>query len=157
CLFPRSYLDLNRSLQDMDPALVDAPWPYPVRPSGSTQRGMGLMWRYAWEDVPMYAEPMPVAEAEARIERCYRPYYAELGNLIAAARARFGVVWHVNCHSMPAVAHKLSPDPAGTVRPDFVLGDRGGTTCEPGFVALVERTLAGMGYSVVRNVPFNGA
>ncbi len=39
---------------------------------------------------------------------------------------------------------------------DFVLGDRDGTTCEPGLVDLVERELRGMGYTVARNDPYKG-
>ncbi|MDX2102859.1 MAG: hydrolase [Alphaproteobacteria bacterium] len=156
-LFPRSFLDLNRSLMDMDPELLAEPWPHPLRNSAATRRGMGLMWRYAWGDTAMYARPLGVAEAEARIERYYQPYHELLGQLIDQCQQQFGAVWHVNCHSMPAVGHALSPDPPGTVRPDFVLGDLDGVSCEPGFVALVERTLQGFGYSVSRNVPFKGA
>jgi N-formylglutamate amidohydrolase len=51
----------------------------------------------------------------------------------------------------------LSPDPAGTVQPDFVLGDDGGANCEPGFVQLAAETLRGCGPSVSLNVPFHGA
>ena len=32
-LFPRSYIDPNRSLADIDPALLSAPWPGPLTPS----------------------------------------------------------------------------------------------------------------------------
>jgi N-formylglutamate amidohydrolase len=42
------------------------------------------------------------------------------------------------------------------VRPDFVLGDRDGTTCEPAFTELVRSTLAGMGYQVKVNDPYKG-
>jgi len=156
-LFPRSFVDANRSLADMDPELVDGPWPGPLRRSPTVARGMGLIWRYAWGDAPMYAAPLTVAEAQARIERYWRPYHETLAALIASARAASGVVWHVDCHSMPAVGHALSPDPPGTVRADVVLGDRDGTSCEPGFVDAVHDALAAMGYRVARNDPFKGA
>jgi N-formylglutamate deformylase len=156
-LYPRSFMDANRSLADMDPALVDGPWPGPLRESPTVARGMGLIWRYAWGDTPMYAGPLAVAEAQDRIERYWRPYHEALAGLVAEARAAFGAVWHVDCHSMPAVGHALSPDPPGTVRPDFVLGDRDGTSCEPGFVDMVHGALEGMGYRVARNDPFKGA
>jgi N-formylglutamate amidohydrolase len=42
------------------------------------------------------------------------------------------------------------------VRPDFVIGDRDGTTCEPRFTELVHETLAGMGYRVTVNDPYKG-
>ena len=39
---------------------------------------------------------------------------------------------------------------------DFVLGDRDGSTCEPGFMAVVEQSLLGKGYTVARNDPYKG-
>ncbi|TKT78358.1 N-formylglutamate amidohydrolase [Aquamicrobium sp. LC103] len=155
--FPRSFLDVNRSLKDVDLELVNGQWPHPVRDSPSARRGMGLVWRYAWGDVPMYEHPMSVAELEARIDRYWRPYHGALVELLDANHAAFGCVYHINCHSMPAIGHKLSPDPAGTVRADMVIGDYEGTSCEPGFVALAAETLKGFGYSVALNVPFKGA
>ena len=155
--FPRSFLDVNRSLLDVDLDLVEGDWPHPVRDSGSTRRGMGLIWRYAWGDAAMYDRRLTVAEVEARIERYWRPYHDRLRGLLDAVHGAFGRVYHVNCHSMPAVGHALSPDPAGTVRPDFVLGDYDGASCEPGFVQLAAETLRGLGYSVALNVPFRGA
>ncbi|WP_026872826.1 N-formylglutamate amidohydrolase [Inquilinus limosus] len=155
--FPRSFLDVNRSLLDVDLELVEGDWPHPVRDSASARRGMGLIWRYAWGDAAMYDRRLTVAEVEARIERYWRPYHDRLKALLDAVHGAFGRVYHVNCHSMPAIGHALSPDPAGTVRPDFVLGDYDGASCEPGFVRLAAETLRGLGYSVSLNVPFRGA
>ena len=44
----------------------------------------------------------------------------------------------------------------GARRPDFVLGDRDGKTCDPKFMTLVRDVLAGMGYSVAINNPYKG-
>jgi N-formylglutamate amidohydrolase len=155
--FPRSFLALNRSERDIDPEMLDAPWPHERRDNAATRRGMGLVWRYAWEEVPMYDRPLRVAEMEARIETYWRPYHSRLRQLLDRTHAEFGAVWHVNCHSMPAVGHRLSPDPPGTVRPDVVVGDFDGVASEPDFVALVRDSLAAMGYSVALNKPFRGA
>lgn len=154
---PRSFLDLNRSALDVDPELLDAPWPHPIRDNAATKRGMGLVWRYAWEDIAMYPGPFSVAEMESRLDRYWRPYHAALRALLDETHDRFGQVYHVNCHSMPAVGHRLSPDPAGTVRPDVVIGDYDGAACEPGFVALAIKAFEDRGYSVSLNKPFRGA
>ncbi|MBM3355999.1 MAG: N-formylglutamate amidohydrolase, partial [Betaproteobacteria bacterium] len=58
--------------------------------------------------------------------------------------------------SMRGTAGRQSEEGEGNVRADFVLGDRDGTTCDPGFTELVRRTLAGMGYSVKVNDPYKG-
>jgi N-formylglutamate amidohydrolase len=155
--FPRSFLDVNRSLRDMDISMVDGAWPHPVRPSPTAQRGMGLMWRYAWGDELMHARPLSVAEAEARIATYWQPYHRSLAAVLNAVHARFGSVYHINCHSMTAVGHAISSDPAGTVRDDICIGDLRGTSAEPDFVALIAETLRAKGLSVALNKPFRGA
>lgn len=50
--------------------------------------------------------------------------------LLDSSFKKFGKVYHINCHSMRCVAGKQSDDGAGSVRPDFVLGDRDGTLGE---------------------------
>jgi N-formylglutamate amidohydrolase len=67
----------------------------------------------------------------------------------------FGAVWHVNCHSMPAVGDARSDDP-GRERADVVLGDRDGTTCEAAYTRLVAEAFASRGYSVAVNDPYKG-
>jgi len=154
--FPRAYVDPNRSLDDIDPALFDGEaWPGPIRLSRKTEQGIGLVWRLARGGVPLYARKLTVAEVERRIAACYAPYHAALDALLDQRHAAFGAVWHVDCHSMPAVGDALSDDP-GRERADFVLGDRDGTTCEGGFTALVAETLRGYGYSVALNDPYKG-
>ncbi|MBB3945278.1 N-formylglutamate amidohydrolase [Rhizobium skierniewicense] len=155
--FPRSFLDLNRSLEDVDLELVDGTWPHAVRESASARRGMGLIWRFAWGDQPMYDRKLSVAELENRIDTYWRPYHRALVHLLDTTYDTFDRVYHVNCHSMPAFGHVLSPDPAGTIRKDIVIGDYDGTSSEPDFVQLVIKTLESFGYSVSLNVPFRGA
>ena len=67
----------------------------------------------------------------------------------------FGAVYHIDCHSMPAVGDPLADD-AGCERADMVLGDRDGTTCAPELTALVARSLRDMGYRVAVNDPYKG-
>ncbi len=153
--FPRAYIDANRSLADIDPDLLADAWPEPIAPSRKTQQGIGLVWRLARGGAPMYARRLGSAEVRARIERCWRPYHAALDAALDARHREFGAVWHVDCHSMPAVGDDLSDDP-GRERADFVLGDRDGTTCEAAFRDVVADTVRAMGYSVAVNDPYKG-
>jgi N-formylglutamate amidohydrolase len=57
---------------------------------------------------------------------------------------------------MRCVAGKQSDDGEGSVRPDFVLGDRDGTSCDSRFTELVRAALAGMGYDLSVNDPYKG-
>ena len=153
--FPRAYIDANRSLDDLDPDMLDSPWPTPLAVSRKTQQGIGLLWRVARGGEPMYARKLTVDEVRARIDRWYRPYHTALDAEVDRLRERFGAVWHINCHSMPAVGDANADDP-GRARADFVLGDRDGTTCDRGFTAFVADTLRAMRYSVAINDPYKG-
>lgn len=154
--FPRTYIDANRTLDDLDPELLAEPWPEPLAPGEKTRLGFGLVWRNIRAGVPIYDRGLSVAEVRNRIDSYYRPYHAALAERIEATAARFGGVWHLNLHSMPNDAYQrlqiVSPRPLA----DFVLGDRDGTTCEPAFVDLLERELRGRGYTVARNDPYKG-
>ena len=155
--FPRAYIDANRSLEDIDPALFDPGerWPGPVRLTRKTELGIGLVWRLARGGVPMYARTLTVAEVERRIRACWQPYHDAVERALDARHRAFRAVWHVNCHSMPAVGDALADDP-GRVRADVVLGDRDGTTCEGAFTRLVADAFASRGYSVAINDPYKG-
>jgi len=155
--FPRTFIDCNRALADLDPELLAEPWPEPLRPGPKTRLGRGLVWRTLGWGEPIYAEPLTVADVNWRIERCYRPYHAALADLLDRAHAAFGAVWHVNCHSMASVGGRLAPDGHGTRRPDMVLGDRDGASTDPDFTRLVAGTLEAMGYRVAVNDPYRGA
>ena len=154
--FPRTYIDCNRTEDDLDPELFAEPWPTPLNPGEKTRLGFGLVWRNIRADQPIYDRPLTVAEVRNRIESYYRPYHAALAQAVEDTARRFGGVWHLNLHSMPNDAYErlkiASPHPLA----DFVLGDRDGATCEPGFVDLIVRELRARGYTVARNDPYKG-
>ena len=154
--FPRSYIDPNRSLLDIDSSLLEAPWPGPAIPSRKTQLGCGLIWRVLDSGQPLYARKLSVDEVKQRIVRYHQPYQRAVKDALDEAHDHFGAVWHINCHSMQAVSDAYSEEGPGKPRADFVLGDRDGTTCEAGFTALVAEVLRSMGYSVKVNDPYKG-
>jgi len=152
-LFPRSFIDVNRAQDDIDPDMLDGPWPGLLSPSEKSMLGMGLIRSLCRPGMPMYQGRLPVARALERVERYWRPYHEQLAGLLDALHARFGAVWHVNCHSMPTIPGVMDDRGNG---PDFVLGDRDGTTCEAAFTRFVADTLRDMGYRVKLNDPYKG-
>ena len=154
--FPRTYLDPNRNAGDIDLDLIEGRWPWDYRPSGKARIGKALLWRTLEDGRPIYGRKLAPEAVQRRIERCHAPYHRSLQELLDQAKKQCGAVYHINCHSMRSVAGKQSEDGAGSVRPDFVIGDRDGTTCEPRFTELVRETLAGMGYRVTVNDPYKG-
>ncbi len=159
-LFPRSYLDANRSPQEIDTTLLSEPWPDPVesdpRLLAKVRLGKGLVWRCTDDGLDIYDRKLTAAEVRARIDRCWRPYHAAVADAIEAAHARHGYSIHLNCHSMPSVAASHATDFPGLVHPDFVVGDRDGTTASPALSHWLCAQLRGMGYEVAYNHPYKG-
>lgn len=155
--FPRTYLDPNRHAGDIDLATVaGGMWPDEHVPSGKARIGKALIWRTLDDGRPIRAQPLGIDEVRARIARYHQPYHATLRSLLDKAHAAFGVVYHINCHSMNAVSGAMGEGGAGVARADMVLGDRDGSTCDPAFTEFVRATLAGFGYDVKVNDPFKG-
>jgi N-formylglutamate amidohydrolase len=151
-VFPRSYLDANRAADDLDTALVEEPWPFALSPSHKTRAGLGVVRRVARPGIPIYDRKLTIAEIQSRVERCHTPYHNVLEEACRRVHRKFGVVWHVNCHSMPSQRNGKK----GGHCADFVLGDRDGTTCAPQFTEFVARVLRGRGYTVRINEIYKG-
>ncbi|MDR3450402.1 MAG: N-formylglutamate amidohydrolase [Alphaproteobacteria bacterium] len=148
--FPRSMIDVNRAETDIDPAAIDGAWPVPLAPDAMTLRGFGLVRRLCRNGVLLYRAPLKAAEAMRRIETYYRPYHEGLRSLVQMRLAQQGVCYLLDMHSMSDRFEN------GISRPDFVLGDRDGTSCDPAFTRRVQRILQDMGYRVVLNDPYKG-
>ena len=154
-LFPRSYVDPNRSWDDIDPSMFQGKWPYAANPSEKTLLGVGLIPSRE-PGGAVYDRLLSVEEACRRIDNYYWPYHRELQQTLDRAQKRAGAFWHVNCHSMPALSTNVSPEGPGVPRPDFCLGTRDGATCDTEFVGAVERCLVDMGYAVSIDDPYKG-
>lgn len=162
--FARSYIDLNRAIDDIDPRLLADPWPNEtrgmIRPTARSDSGIGLLCRLTRPGLPVYNRTLASAEIIHRIDHYYKPYHAALESFLDDAHYRFGAVWHISAHSMPAAsavpkrALKLAGREAAPS--DFVLGDRDGTTCGREFVHAVRDYLRKQGFRVSINDPYKG-
>ncbi len=150
--FPRCYIDPNRAENDIDPLLLDTPWPHNPRPTERSTLGTGLIRRLHKQanPKPIYDRLLSVAEVEGRIHNYYLPYHTALAGLLDASYAVFGTVYHLNCHSMPGLK-RTSPRHV-----DIVLGDLDGTACDPAFTRFAAKTLKNLGYKVAVNDPYKG-
>ena len=153
--FPRAYIDVNRAVDDLDPALLAGVWDGALAPTDYSRRGMGLVRRLALPDVPMYDAPLDPSAVRARIERWYRPYRARLATLLDETTRTHGTVWHLDWHSMKSRGNAMNVD-AGARRPDLVVSDRRGTTATPGLVDRIAAWFAARGYDVRCNDPYQG-
>lgn len=144
-LFPRSYIDANRAIDDIDPDVV-TDWPGRARPTERSVAGYGLIRRLCRPGEPMYDGRLPAPVVMDRINGYYHPYHYQLARVIAELWSRFGSVWHLDVHSMPSRGRAA----------DFVIGDLDGASADPDFVHLIVDHLNGLGYRTALNDPFKG-
>ena len=158
--FPRSYLDANRNITEIDASMFDSQWPGVIetdpRTVAKVRLGKGLIWRTTDDGRAIYDRALTVAEVQTRIDRCWTPYHSAVAQAIDAAHAMHGYSIHVNCHSMPAIAASHATDFPGEAHADFVIGDREGSTASSALSSLVCEHLAALGYKVSHNHPYKG-
>src|SRR5262245_21598519 len=153
--FPRAFLDVNREPWELDPAMFDGELPaYVNTTSARVAGGLGTIPRIVCEHEEIYAARLSFREAERRIRTYYLPYHAMLQRLMSDAVAQFGVAVVIACPYMPSRA--ASGRAAHGGRPDVVLGDRYGSSCEAGIALCLEEALTAQGLTVIRNKPYAG-
>ncbi|MCR4378477.1 MAG: N-formylglutamate amidohydrolase, partial [Rhodospirillales bacterium] len=154
--FPRAYADPNREPWELDPDMFSDDLPAWVNTTSPRVRaGLGTVAKVVTDGAEIYKDKIAFAEAERRVETCYKPYHARLTQLLEHTRERFGAYLLIDCHSMPSVGGPMDRDP-GTNRVDMVLGDANGVSCHPHVINLVHTVLKEMGYRVVLNTPYAG-
>ncbi|MEO0693838.1 MAG: N-formylglutamate amidohydrolase [Pseudomonadota bacterium] len=151
---PRAFVDLNRSADELDPALIEGVSKPAHNPRVSS--GLGVIPRVVANGRTIYRGKIMLREAQTRIRDHWRPYHDQLQSLLNEGLSEFGETILVDCHSMPHEALDAVVHPHG-VRPEIVLGDRFGAAARSDVVDRVEAAFADAGLCVVRNAPFAGA
>jgi N-formylglutamate deformylase len=141
-VFPRAYIDANRSLDDLDPAML-------ARAMAGASRGVaqkrpghrGSVARCARRRADVRAQAHR-REVGRRIDRWYRRTTRRWRPRSTPAPGLRNRV----ADQLPfdAVGRRRERRRSGRERPDFVLGDRDGTTCAPEFTALVAHAIRGL-------------
>lgn len=151
---PRAYVDLNRGVDELDPALIEG-----VRLGGANARvaaGLGVIPRVVAGGRAIYRGKLSRAEAEARLRAVWYPYHAQLSALLDEGRAAFGEAILIDCHSMPHEAIENARGSGKGPLPEIVLGDRFGASARRGLVDAIEAAFVAEGFRVARNAPFAG-
>jgi N-formylglutamate amidohydrolase len=151
--FPRCFVDVNREPYELDPRMFDGRLPsFTNTRSMRVAGGLGTVARVVGEAQEIYDQRIPVDDALRRIESLYKPFHRALRRLFTRLHRDFGAAILLDCHSMPSSAGHKDERP----RPEFVLGDRYGTSCVGVVSETVEQTLRSLGYGVSRNKPYAG-
>lgn len=144
----RAWIDLNRREDERDPRVDEGAAPIREGESSAKLRsGLGLVPRRASGTGDVWARRFTDDDITERIDRDHRPYHVALADMLAAARARFGVAVLLDLHSMPPLgpAHKHAR---------IVIGDRFGHTADARFVARIAAERRGI--ATAYNAPYAG-
>jgi N-formylglutamate amidohydrolase len=145
---PRAWIDLNRSERERDPLVDEGASPLAApQPSIKLRSGLGLVPRRVAPAGDLWRRRFTASEIEQRIAEDHRPYHRALTELLAAARARFGVAILIDLHSMPT----LGDDGA-----QIVLGDRFGRSAGGAWVSAAEAAVRAHGLHPALNTPYAG-
>jgi N-formylglutamate amidohydrolase len=160
--FPRSYIDPNRAETDFFFKDIINPnntvGEIDFKPSIKSELGIGLIWlKIPPEGEKMYKNKITLDELMNRIKKYHRPYHEALRKIMNKTYQKYGKFYHINCHSMQDNATAMSTQIQGTIRPDFVIGDKDGSSCDNGFTKEVVECLRDLKYEVAINDPYKGA
>ena len=150
---PRAFIDLNRSTDELDPALISGIKNNIRNPRISS--GLGVIPRVVSHGKEIYRGKLSLEQAQSRIEYYWKPYHKDLANLLKRAQLIYGQSLLIDMHSMP---HEAVSTQSSFIRaPEIVVGDRFGMSSDPEFTNLIVSILKQHGFRVAKNTPFAGA
>lgn len=164
--YPRAYVDLNRSANELDGDMFIEGLPQnKSSESERVQAGYGVIPRVVTLGHDIYSEKLDFEVEKTRLDHIYHPYHACLKMLLEKTRHKFGHATLIDCHSMPSQSSTpifrlnrlaLLKRKNAQKDPDIVLGDRFGKSCSAHLTHTLEELFLDLGYSVVRNDPYSG-
>ncbi|WP_095587496.1 N-formylglutamate amidohydrolase [Actibacterium ureilyticum] len=151
---PRAYVDLNRSHEELDPAVITGVARGAHNPRVSS--GLGVIPRVVANGRAIYRGKITRHEAQLRLSTYWFPYHDTLQALLDDSLSAFGEAILIDCHSMPHEAiSALDRTPGG--RPEVILGDRFGASAHCEIVDQITAAFKRAGFRVAHNAPFAGA
>ncbi len=141
--------DLNRLAEDVDQDSVQGH----QNPSGKFSRG--FHWVVTTTLHRLMNQPMTQETHEKLVKLIYDPFHQQVQSFHAQKLKQYGIVYHIDLHSMPSLGTKEHRDP-GEHRADVVISDQMGKSCSENFRDLVVAAYAQAGFRVGVNWPYYG-
>jgi N-formylglutamate amidohydrolase len=155
---PRAMIDLNRAVDDIDWEMfangIASGAPDDVgsyTPGRRARSGLGLIPRRLPGIGELWKRRHEHAELAHRLAAIHEPYHACLATTLAALRERWGAALLLDLHSMPPLGLR-----GGQPAPEFVLGDRFGSSCHGSFPASAFAFFAEHRRGTAHNRPYAG-
>ena len=146
--FPRSFVDVNRNSDELDPRMFDGPIG-DIMPTASRylRAGLGMIPSKAANQQNIYSAPLPAQEADFRRNHFYRPYHDALRAELTKA-SNVGPALLLDCHSMPSSLFGVDAD--------VIIGSNHGVSAEAWMVDEAVSFFSREGLKTRLNTPFSG-
>lgn len=146
--FPRSFVDVNRHADELDPDMFSSlPQDISTKETRYTRSGLGVIPSRLGQHLPIYDRLLSQEDYLRRMKGCYYPYHENLAAMLETAK-RHGPAVLLDIHSMPS--------DASTKQTDIVIGDLHGQSADPWLTRLAQESFAKAGCDVRLNTPFAG-
>jgi N-formylglutamate amidohydrolase len=155
--YPRSFVDLNRGANEIDPDLVDDDLPVHREQSlPRVQAGLGTIPRIVAEDAPIYDDKLSIEDIALRMREIYHPFHATLEHEVESLRVLHGTALLVDAHSMPSLATRNNAPRNRSAQIDIVLGTCHGRACSDRVTDFISQYFRRSGYTIALNRPYAG-
>ena len=127
----RMFVDVNRRRDDFEHL------------DGEVRSRRGVVRTHTMRDAPIFAQPLGLADLEARLQALYDPYYATLERLLAELLHAYGYALLLDGHT---------GSPRRMKDHQVIIGTRHEATCAPELAAAVAGVFTRHGFEVHDNV-----
>ena len=153
-IFPRCFVDLNRSHLELDPKLIEGNFKFESTPRNFA--GLGVIPRLSGRGNSIYKKAISFNEAQMRLRNFYFPYHQSISRLILRSKTLLGYAVLFDCHSMPSFFRSFKGSEYKRNNSEIVLGDLNGVSCDPSLTQRVKKIFERHGFLVSINKPFAG-
>lgn len=145
----RYVVDLNRQTDEYDATAVEG------APHKAGTHPKGLHWSVTTFNETLISKPMSMDLHQSLVKHYYQPFHDAVKKMRSELKQKFGVVYHLDLHSMPSKGTAFHPDP-GEERAQVVISDQHGQSAEAEFKDLVMESFQRAGFQVAYNWPYVG-
>lgn len=147
----RYALDLNRLATDISEKTVKA-----IQGNISTRSGLasGLYWTKTTKGDVLLPNALDWLDHKSLLDKVYHPFHNTITSYQNTFLNTFGVVYHLDLHSMPSYGTTAHRD-NGSKRPEVVISDLDGKSSSSFFVDLVKNAFS-KEFNLSYNWPYKG-
>ena len=152
--YSRSYIDLNRNINEIDKETVKNSFSISNKfsSSGYANNGYGLVHTKTFDQKDIYKNLLSWKDIETRIITIYKPWHKKLAQKIKNLRQFNNQIFLIDFHSMPSeifFGNKYD-------KKDIILGDLFGKSSNSKLTNILKILFEESGFNVGKNIPYQG-